>query len=714
MTKNNLVWLAVTFLLLTVTLASTGCDDKFYLDEKEFYALRGQIADQQTANIAFADMRNHTLTITFDNSVSPPRLQSSTLRQLMRDHMLGLTVLEGTNAIRIDRVAGEIEGQFDNWLSGELRLYTGPSNSDVRLTRVEQMRLMFLDNPVFSFSTNRITYDANVQIEVDNSIHVHAVDSFIDFFARINGDYDTTVHINTMHLHGEMAFYAAANDWSNMSFRLRPTISRANVTTRGRASTPSPSGSVTNGISDFVARALSAPIETDLAQKYDLFSLANCRVQGQFQCVYRPRPDSTTPELQAVVRGTDNHLYATSRRDAVWWGLSLIRAERYTSGRRREVFAFTTDPSLAVSGGRSVELAATTTLGGIYYAQYQNQWQPGHYIEPIGVRDRGNRYTGKPAIAATGPGQVEVVAARQNGTLVHLRRVANTWSTPRVLALPAGHRYRDPVTAVSNNRVFLAAVGDDNRIYTMVYDLETQLWSQSQQPVMAEGVTFAPAIAPSGDRQIDMVYVGQAGRLYHRTFDLSVSNIRPNVGDSGVSYSQERQIPGNVISQPALVATGYHQLDLVARGTNNVLYYNHFTGPRSPHGLFDGRTIVAGWSDWSDLNGLFYGTQVRSGGTTEDFALTATHGGKVDLVARLRQPFTSGYALNHNGFNAVTYGRQPWKAVHWRGFQRVADLGIVGRPALAALDTGFGAQFAAMGPDPGEYDPAGLLAVRDH
>ena len=101
----------ITCFLISVVIFSTACDSNFYLTEKELYALRSQIATEAVANQVFSTMQNGQLQITFDNSVSPPRVQSSNLETFMRTHIPSLGILEGypSNALQINRVSGEIE-----------------------------------------------------------------------------------------------------------------------------------------------------------------------------------------------------------------------------------------------------------------------------------------------------------------------------------------------------------------------------------------------------------------------------------------------------------------------------------------------------------------------------------------------------------------------------------------------------------------------------
>lgn len=680
-----LIKLVVLVLLTSIFLLTTGCDKEFYLSEKEFYSLRGQLATAAVANQVFGNLRMQRLEINFDNSVSPPRIRSTNLAPFLRSHVPTLGILEGfpSYALSVDRVSSEIERQFDNWLSGELRLYSGANNTEVKVERVDAMRIQFLDNPTFTYSADKIVFDAAMEVAVDCRIRIN-----LGFPRSIaNGTHNLSITARNMQTHGEFSFLEIGGS-SNLHFSLRPRPGRIDVA--GLGGFIASFTSIRTEIENTVGRSLSKPIEQDFNQRYDYFALSNCRVRDEFRCLYRQRPEEESTEVHTVFRGTDNKLYWGVRTGNVWSNYWPIKAE-WLIGRRREILSFTADPSMARSSDGTLELAAVTQNGGLYYSQYKDGWKNGRFLPISGSRASiaRNRFVGRPAVVAGSAGVIEVVVARANGTLVHLRRSsAANWSEPTVLRFPSGRTYRDPVVTSSSQRIFLAAVGSDNGIYTMVLDLQTSLWSQSSQPATSETVRYAPAVAASGSRQIDMVYVSQSGQPYHRVFTLGIDNIRPNIGDSGVSYGPERAIGGNVTATPALVVTGYRQLDLVARGTDNVLYHNHFTGPSSPVGFIEGVTIrVDSWSGWGDLNRNFYGTRLLAAGATEDFAAaTKTATGKIELVARLRaNTWQQQYRLHHNGFNATSFGRQPWKTVHWRGFQNVGEPVILGRPAIAVL-----------------------------
>ena len=208
MTTKNIQSLLIIGLLSISALLSASCDSSFYLTEKEFYALRWQIATQDIANRVFGGVQGQLVQVNFDNSVSPPRVQSSNLQDFIRNGLPSLALLEGypSNSFRIDRVSGEIEKQFDNWLATKLQLYSGSNNAQVRLERVEQIRVRFLNNPTFTYSENKIVFNTTLQITGDCRIRVDALDPVLNFLAGgINGTYDVSIDLNSVQLQGEIS-----------------------------------------------------------------------------------------------------------------------------------------------------------------------------------------------------------------------------------------------------------------------------------------------------------------------------------------------------------------------------------------------------------------------------------------------------------------------------------------------------------------------------
>lgn len=695
---NRRLYQSIIVALIALVFA-TSCDRSFYLSEREFHAIYQQFRSENAANLLFSQTSGGSLRITFDNSVSPPRVQSSNLLEFMRTRLSTFALLEGFPFYYYDgaRVSGEFEKQFDNWLSDRLSLYTGENNAEARLSRIDEMRLEFLNNPTFEFRNGRIIFDTTVSVGVDAVVEVNALDPVSStIFGGVNGSHSVQINIQTLRLQGDVSFVPASGKVSSMRLSLTPTPGVVVVSPRG-AAVPAV---VRDGLANVIKTSLESPIESNITHQYDHFSIRSCIVAGTLGCDYQAEGTGEKPDLLTVVRGTDNRIYQFYGRNA-WTNRRVVCCDQYSSVQA----TFTSDPAVAVSGANTAEILATTSDGRLYHRQFgrfplQNSFVPAPIPPGTSSLLYSNYYfRGKPAVAATAPGQIEVVALRGsvNGSksLVHVRRLNGAWTAPVVLNLPMSSGaipntvffgYRDPIVTIAGNKLFLLAATTHNKLYAMVFDIETGLWGQPQMLPTTENVAFAPAIAASGDGRVDIVYIGASGAVYHRQIDVGAANILPNVATTGFAVGSQTVVPGTVNATPVLFSIGFHQLGLIARGTDNRLYYNRFVGQQAPVGAFDGRTIASGWNGFGDLNGNFIGTQILSNGLMEEFAASATKTGKLDVVSKIKPTALEYSTLHHNDYDAARFGFEPWKTVNWRGFEKIGDLATVGTPALAAFD----------------------------
>lgn len=688
-----------TNVALIALVFATSCDRNFYLSEREFYAFFQQFRSADAANILFSDTAGGNLRITFDNSVSPPRVQSSNLLEFMRTRLSTFALLEGYPFRYFDgaRISGEFEKQFDNWLSERLSLYTGQNNAEARLSRIDEMRLVFLNNPTFDFDNGRISFDTTVAVGIDAVVEVNALDPVSStIFGGVNGSHNVFIDVQTLRLQGEVWFEPASRKASPMRLTLTPTPGVVAVGGRG-AVVPAV---VRNGLANVIKSSLQSPIESKFPHQYDHFSIRGCVVSGTLGCEYQAEGTGEKPDLLTVVRGVDNRIYQFYGRNA-WSTRRVVCCDQYSGVQA----SFGADPAVALSGANTAEIVATTTDGRLYHRQFGRHPPTNAFVPapiPPGTSSLfySNYYfRGKPAVAATAPGQIDVVALRGSASgqksLVHIRRLNGSWTPPVVLNLPMSSGalpntvffgYRDPVMTISGNKLFLLAATTHNKLYAMVFDIETGIWGQPQQLSTAENVAFAPAIASSGDGRVDLVYIGASGAVYHRQIDVSAASIRANVATTGFAVGPQTAIPGTVNSTPVLFSTGFRQLGLIARGTDNRLYYNRYVGPQSTVGAFDGRTIASGWNGFGDLNGNFIGTQILSDGLMEEFAASATKTGKIDVISKIKPTALESSNLHHNDYDAARFGFEPWRTVTWRGFEKIGDLATSGTPAIVAFD----------------------------
>src|SRR5215475_12005925 len=126
------------FILLTASLTLAGCDDYFYLSEKEVAAYSSVFSSEAALNLHFDNLQGRAINLTFDNSTGTPRVQSTNLLAEMR--RTEMAQLEASSAVSLNRLSAELEAQIGNWIEGKLELYTsGAANDRVRLTRLDDV-----------------------------------------------------------------------------------------------------------------------------------------------------------------------------------------------------------------------------------------------------------------------------------------------------------------------------------------------------------------------------------------------------------------------------------------------------------------------------------------------------------------------------------------------------------------------------------------------
>src|SRR5215468_1632942 len=145
--------------LFAAICLNAGCGSDFYLSESEAAAYAAPFTSEAGANLLFADSivdptgqdPNRTLRITFDNTVSPPVIQSTNLAQMLRSYT-NYGLMEGVNhQIQIDRLTSQLQTQASNWIQNELKLYTGVNGAGVQLSKLNTITLSFVTKPSFVF-----------------------------------------------------------------------------------------------------------------------------------------------------------------------------------------------------------------------------------------------------------------------------------------------------------------------------------------------------------------------------------------------------------------------------------------------------------------------------------------------------------------------------------------------------------------------------------
>jgi hypothetical protein len=350
------------------------------------------------------------------------------------------------------------------------------------------------------------------------------------------------------------------------------------------------------------------------------------------------------------------------------------------------------EPGLFASDTDQLELAATTTSFELVYAHWRDEFWGYQTTITMSAVPGSTGFTGKPAIVASAPGQVEIIVPDRTGNLWHMRRKNGRWVTPAAVPL-SGYNgvsapFRDPVVAHSGNKIVVVLVDAQNRLLGIAFDMESGVWGQPTSIPTAEGVNYAPTAAASGDGQIDVVYAGFSGTPFHRTLVVTANRFQANTATTGISIvGSEVTIGGRVNAPLYLVASSHKQLGLIGRGTDNKLYYNHFVGPSSTIGFIDGRTVSRGWYGWGDLNGNFSGTLTFENMT--GFSAAATRSGRI-VTASIPYPWAldtdPAQFVHYNTYNTERFGTQLWKTVHWRGYERAGTQRFLGQPAIVVTD----------------------------
>lgn len=686
--------LMITLLAIALALSASACDSNFYLSEAEASAYTNLFINESTANsFIYGSLPGQTLTLQFNNATSPPSISSTNLLSLMRNQTT-LGFIEGVNnQVRLDRLNSELQTQLENYVRNRLDLYNGQSSADIKLTRLNYINITFLNRPTFTYRAERqaISFNSNITMVISGTLQVNALDAFTNAFFGVNGTYPLVISVNNLNLSGDVMLSSAFADASQIALKITPTVGSIGVTDGSGSTAPN---SVKTGVAEFLRQELSQPLSAGFMQRYNYFSLAGLALQQGYagppatlRETYIPTPNTARPMMHIVARAADGKLYHQQKTEG---GQNIISSSVIFPSLAARI---ENEPALYASATDQLEVAATTVTGQLVFAHWSDDnWGGQTTVAPPAA---AVAFRGKPAIIASAPGQVEIIVAGQNGSLWHIRRTNSIWSTPvavPIITLP-GYRtapYRDPVVALSGNKVFTAFIDSQNRLNGSLFDLESGFWGQAS-PITTSSLlnsAFAPAVAATGNGQVELVYASQTGAPFHRIVTIDAARFTAAGATTGiVIVNNEISIGGTLNATPALVCSSYRQIELIGRGTDNHLYHNHFVGPDSPGGLVDGQTVNQGWQGWSGMASNFSGTLTFFNMTAFSAAVTGT--GKVGVVS-ITQPNpldnNPQQYLNYNTYDSTRYGVQPWKTVGWRGTERIQSTRFIGQPAIAMVD----------------------------
>jgi hypothetical protein len=656
-------------LLLVLVLFLSGCGPSFYISESESTAYTAEFRTASQTNDVLARFQNQPLLLHFDNTTPVPHLASTNLADLLRANVLPFP--DSMHQISLDRLSAQIQQQADPWLTQAFasllqKANAGPSASLNGLSILVRL----VSAPVVSYVPAQQTIrfsNFSVQISMQGTLHVDRDHNFL-----------LPVAISNLTLQGSLVLSNAFTNAASVRLHLDPP-QVGNVTV----------GHDNDGVDENLKNGLKAALEQVLVPldksrpmafesfAFSSLSLRAAQPEPQLVSSYLPRPLSTGPNLDAVARGSDNHLYHARRLSGSWQDLAAISLP----------LPIGSDPALVSTGADRLELAAVSTTGELLYSA----WREGGWSNAFrsatpqsGAQPSGYALA-KPALVATAPGQIEIVALGRDGMLWHLRRKNGTWVAPVPVTLkayvaPPVPPLRDPVMVHAGNKLALFFVDSRNEMYRSAFDLESGNWSWTL--LTSSNVHFAPAAASCDSGRVELVYIGDGGHPFHQTHGIFRGRITPNL-QGAVDLLNQTPLPGNVTAAPLLACSGFQQLELIGQGTDGVVYQNRFVGGSTPQGLHQGRQVTPGWQNWVPLDNYFFGTSPSSEGrATLAASLAATWSGEVVLASLSNQ----GSHLLWNTYDSRRFGQVSWTAVNWRGFEEVGTRSFVGSPALAVSD----------------------------
>ncbi len=695
--------------LVMAPLTLAGCGDDFYLSEKEVAAYSSVFASEATLNLHFDNLQGRAINLTFDNSTGTPRVQSANLLAEMRQTEMA-QLESGRAAVSLTRLSAELETQISKWIEGRLQLYTSGATDDrARLTGLDTVSVVFISNPSFAYHPERqtIAFDGRLQLVINGVIEVNAVNWLIDLFTHINGTYPLQVMIPNLRLQGEASVYSPYANAGRIRFQLIPQVLAPIQVSEIGSSIPN---KVKQGVAQVLTHNLSVRVDEVFTQEYDHFALSQIRLTTQnpsrLEVSYRSKadwlgPDAARPQMHLVTRALDGKLYHARKSNGGWSGYAAVP---FPSPGPTPYPPIYKDPTLVHSGANQLELAATNQSGDLVYAHYRDEeWGNTRIVRPNTAYNPAISYRGKPAVAASAPGQVEFVVVGSDGNLWHHRRINGIWVSPfRVPLNPSATLappYRDPTAVYVGNKIAVIFADSQNRLSAIAFDMETGLWGQPTWIPSPTTIVYAPAAVASGEDRVDVVYVKSGGAVFHRVLGISPDNFVPNVFNTGIAFSlNETKIDGATANAtPVLTCSTFKQPELIMRGTDNLIRHNHFVYALAPYTV-DGRVVIPGWQGWSLLTDNYFSGAPKTDGRVSEFAAAGTRTGKTELAARAYTTYIySTQLIFHNEYESGRYGRAatPWKTVHWRGWEVTGEQAFLGRPALVAVDRNF--QMAHIG-----------------
>lgn len=671
MNKRPIFSAAALFSILALITLTAGCGRSFYVSESDAAAYRVNLQTATAANNLMSSFQGKIITLQFDSSGARPRLVTSNIRDLLRS-IPNLFILDTVfREISLDRLAQQLEQQTDSWIGDRLYVLQQMGGHGVKLERLDRVTVQVLSAPTFSYDAARqtIAFQGKAKVFLSGRIQVNVALNAGDvvgswFGSDPNHEFDITLTVNDYDLPGQLQFSNPYVDAARVRLLLSPHP--------GPITVSGASDDVDNGIARVMSGQLASPVDASGVLTYDNFGLADVRIlpaqhESQLTARYLPAPHLTAPVVDLVARQADGRLYHARKLSGTWRSFVPIQLPDLVGG----------DPALISSGPGRLELAAVGAQGKLLYAT----WREGAWRDFVQVSAPPQQFFRalRPALVATAPGQVDIVLPGGDGALYHARHVNGQWAAiERVQAAEsqAQRPLRDPVAVISGSLMAVVFVDAQNRLFSIVYDTSSETWGTAMQ-IPGQGVRFAPAAASCGDGRVDVVYVTSSGGTHHQILNVVPAN-------KAALPASDSDLNQNLTATPALTCSGFQQLELLGRGSNNRLWHNHLVGTTSPQGVVEGRTIHAGWQGWNTVRDKFFGTTFLGEYVNPGFALASTRTGDVQLLATSKG--NGARTLYDDTYDSSRFGRAPWAAVHWRGLQELNLTHIVGAPGLAISD----------------------------
>ena len=191
-----------------------------------------------------------------------------------------------------------------------------------------------------------------------------------------------------------------------------------------------------------------------------------------------------------------------------------------------------------------------------------------------------------PSLCASGPTTTELVVRGTDNGVYHKTFSGNTFSATWDRN-PSGVSTMQPVCAVIGTTLYVVAVGATGELWATTFDLSAHTWAASWTDLLgATPSTPALAATPSLSR-LDLVVRGTNNLIYHKAF---TSGAWAPAWDT----SNRPPVPDKTIGAPAIVSDG-SQLHVVVIGTEGNLWYAtlSFTGVWSTYTSLVGSTPAA-------------------------------------------------------------------------------------------------------------------------